>query len=357
MSFSAQEIVNINNSALKNYLEQGKVFKQNVSNKPMLKAFDESRGQFSGGNFYVSVAVKAGQGGYTLSGYTHDDQVNYTNSATIKRANFPWKEHHIGMVVTHTELKVDGIDIAEDDQTTSPVEGREKHALVNMLDEKLDELGEDYAKSLDTLIHGDGSSDVKALAGIRSFILDVPSTGTTGGINRAANTWWANRAATASNGSAGGQGAITSSTSNGGALLQFLQKDLRLLTRYAQGGTKWRFFCGTDFYDAMEKELRANGNYTMTGFTKEGSTDGAMAPLYFNGKPIEWDPTLDDLSLSKRLYVIDMKRIRLMYMNGQRMKKHTPARPYDRYVMYNGITTTAVMAAQQLNTSAVYDIA
>ena len=28
-----------------------------------------------------------------------------------------------------------------------------------------------------------------------------------------------------------------------------------------------------------------------------------------------------------------------------------------RYVMYRGVTTTAVMVAQQLNTSGVYDIA
>jgi hypothetical protein len=90
---------------------------------------------------------------------------------------------------------------------------------------------------------------------------------------------------------------------------------------------------------------------------REGAVDGGMAPLKFKGKAIEWDPSLDDLGLNKRMYVIDMKRIRLLYMNGQRMKKHTPARPYDRYVMYNGITTTAVMVAQQLNTSAVYDIA
>ena len=67
----------------------------------------------------------------------------------------------------------------------------------------------------------------------------------------------------------------------------------------------------------------------------------------------------DDLGLSKRCYAIDMGRtgLRLLYMDGQRMKKHAPARPYDRYVMYNGITTTCVMIAKQLNTSGVYDIA
>lgn len=84
-----------------------------------------------------------------------------------------------------------------------------------------------------------------------------------------------------------------------------------------------------------------------------------MDGISFMGTPIEYDPTLDDLGLQKRAYVIDMGRtgVRLLYLNGKRMKKHDPARPYDRYVMYNGITTTAVMIAKQLNTSAVYDIA
>ena len=82
-------------------------------------------------------------------------------------------------------------------------------------------------------------------------------------------------------------------------------------------------------------------------------TDGGVR---FQGKDITWDPTLDAESRSKFMYVIDMKRIRLLYMNGQRMKKHNPSRPYDRYVMYNGITTTAVLHATQLNTSGVYEI-
>jgi hypothetical protein len=43
-------------------------------------------------------------------------------------------------------------------------------------------------------------------------------------------------------------------------------------------------------------------------------------------------------------------------MDGQRMKRHNPARPYDRMVMYNGITTTAVMVARSLRSSAVYEI-
>lgn len=360
MSFSQAELSNIFNATLDQFLNKGRVFKQNVQNKPMMKAFEESAGTFTGGKGNVSMAVKAGQGGGSLSGYTHDDVVGYYNPATIKRANFPWKEHHIGIGLTHTELKIDGISVIEDgaDQNTSEKEGREEFALANLLDEKLDELAEDYAVSWNSLIHGDGTSDAKALAGIQSFIIPAPAaaTATIGGIGQAANSWWKNRAATAANAAAGGQDKITSATTGGGVLLQFLQKELRQLNRYAQGGVRRRNFAGTDFIDALEKESRANGYYTMQGWGDKGPNSDMGAPKVLGGVEVIYDPTLDELGLSKRMYSIDMRRIRLLYMKGEKMKKTMPARPYDRYVMFRGITSTAVMVAQQLNTSGVYDI-
>lgn len=362
MAVTPDIIANINNSVLENYIKKGTVFKNNVQNKPMLRAFDAARGSFAGGKDYVSLGVKAGQGGGSLTGYSYDDQVTYYNPATNKRVKYAWKEHHIGITVTHSELKVDGINVVEagGDQSTTRMEGREKNVLANLLDEKMDDLGEDYAVSLDSLIHGDGTSDTKALAGIGSLILPAPASGTTGGLSRSANAWWRNRAATAANALAGGQGAITSATADGGALLAFLQKEYRQYLRYARGGVQHKCFAGSDFIDAMEKELRANGNYTDRGWRDGPANDGGQATdagVPFKNWLFVYDPTLDDLSLSKRAYIIDMKSIKLMYMNGERMHKHNPARPYDRYVMYNGITTTAVMCAQQLNTSGVIDIA
>lgn len=361
MAFTADELADINNSALEVFIDKGKVWTQNVANKPMLKAFNDAAGRFSGGKEHVSIGVKSGQGGGSLQGYTHDDQVSYYTPTGIKRARFPWKEHHIGMVITHTELKIDGIDVVEDgaDQDTREMSGREEHVLANLLDEKNDTLGEDYAYSLDRLIHNDGSGDPKALAGIRSIILDAPAAGSTGGLSRVTNTWWRNRAATAANASAGGQGAITVNPANGGSLIEFLEKEWLQLSKYRNGQTRYKIFCGSDFLAGYQRELRANGNYTMNGWQGQNNADGGMDAPKFKGTPLVWDPTLDDLGLSKRCYVLDMGKtgLRLLYMDGQRMKRHHPARPYDRYVMYNGITTTAVMIAKQLNTSAVYDIA
>lgn len=357
MPFTADELQSINNSVLETFIDKGKVWKQNVANKPMLDAFNSAAGQFTGGKEYVSFGVKAGQGGGALVGYTGDDQVLYYNPTGIKRARFPWKEHHIGMVVTHTELKEDGITVLETkaDQSTSDQDGREEQALANLLDEKNDTLGEDYALALDTLVHSDGTSDAKALAGIKSLILDNPAAGTTGNIGRVANTWWQNRAATAAYSAV--QNAITSATANGGALIEFMEKEWLQLSKFKKGSTKWKIFAGSDWIAAYRKEMRANGYYTNTGL--KGTVDGSQGDLQWKGIDVVWDPTLDTLSLSKRCYVLDMGTtgVRLLYMDGERMHKHAPARPYDRYTMYNGITMTGVMIAKQLNTSGVYDIA
>lgn len=360
MAFTADEIATINASTLETYIDRGKVWKQDIANKPMLAAFNASAGKFVGGKEYVSFAVGSGYGGGSLQGYTGDDQLAHYNPTGTKRARFPWKEHYIGMVVTMTELKYDGIDIVENgaDQRAREMSGREKQALANLLDEKNEKLGADYAFDLDRLLHGDGSSDVKAIAGIKSLISEAPSLGTTGGISRVSDTFWRNDAATAANAAEGGQGAITSSATAGGALITFMDKAARTRSKYRNGQTRVRYFCGSDFIDAYKAELRANGTYTMTGWG-QSRPDGSMQDPNHAGLPLEWDPTMDDIGESKRCYALDMGRsgIRLLYMDGQRMKKHNPARPYDRMVMYNGISMTGVLVAKQLNTSGVYDIA
>jgi hypothetical protein len=361
MPFTPDEIANINTSTLETNIDKGKVWKQDVKNKPMLQRFNAKAGKFVGGRENVAFAVGSGYGGGALAGYTGDDQLSYYNPTGTKRVRFPWKEHFIGTQVTMTELKTDGIDVIENgsDQSTSEMSGREAQALANLLDEKNEKLNADYALSLDNLVHGDGSADAKALAGIQAFILAVPNAGSTGGLSRIANSWWQNRAATAAYGAAGGQGAITSNTANGGALIEFLEKEDRQLAMFAQGSTDIVRFAGSDFIAAYQKELRANGNYTMNGWQGGAKADGKMGDPDWDGKQIIYDPTLDALGFQKRMYAIDMGRtgIRLLYMDGQRMKKHNPARPYDRMVMYNGLSMTGVVVAKQLNTSGVYDIA
>jgi hypothetical protein len=366
MAFSAGEIANIANAALDYYFNKGDTFKQSLQKRPFWDKLESSAKTFPGGKGNISVAVEGdfGAGGTndSIKGYTHDDKVNFFTPANIKRADFPWREHHIGLTMTHTELKIDGISVVDTNgERTSNHSQRELTVLVNLLEDKLFALGEQYARGMNTLAYGDGTGDAKALAGLQSLVRANPAAGTVGGLDSAANKWWRNRARTAAYQTAvtatpalAGHGgdAVTSNVADGGALLQTLQFEQRQLVRY--GGKPTNAFCGSAFLDAMEKEIRANGTYSVTGFN--GDQDASMGSLKFMGTEFVYDPTLDDLGFSKRCYWLDMKAIKLFKMDNEWRKDHTPARPADQFILYRSITSTGAMVPTQLNSSLVIDI-
>lgn len=360
MAFTATEIANIAGAALDYYLNRGKEFQQSIEQKPLLEAMERKAKTFPGGKGNISLAVKGafGAGGVndSVAGYTHNDAVNFYTPANIQRINFPWKEHHIGLTLTHTELKIDGISVTDeggDGTQTSEHTDREMTVLVGLLADKLQDLGEQYAITMNRLMWGDGTADPKALAGLRAIIVDAPTLGSLGGLTRTTNTWWRNRAATAANAAAGGQGPIASSPANGGALLTFLQGEFRQLVRYGSRPNKW--LAGSNFIAALENETRGNGYYSQTGFTKP--QDGSIGEMMFKGLKVEYDPTLDDLGYSKRSYLFDDREIYLMKMEDEWMHKFTPSRPVNQFVMYKSITNTGQLVAQKLNGAAVYDVA
>jgi hypothetical protein len=132
---------------------------------------------------------------------------------------------------------------------------------------------------------------------------------------------------------------------------------MRQLKRF--GGKPNIAVCGSAFLDRLADELRRNGSYSNTGFS--GSQDIAMGQINYNGLTFQYDPALDDLTVSgknpdKRCYILDTSKLCLYYMDGEKMKKHAPARPATQYVMFRAMTTTAVLAATQLNCHGVYEI-
>ena len=352
MAFSQAELDNITNAALDYYIEKGTVFSSTIQDKPLLAALDKKSKTFPGGKGAISVAVK-GQYDSSLGGYTHNDTVNYVNPAKIKRANYTWKEHHIGIGVTLTELKRDGISVVDSMNSDSLKNnrGREETALANLLEDKLGDMAEGYARGLNTFLWGDGTADANAMAGIRAFIKDAPAavSSTVGGIdqNAAANSWWRNRVNLA-----------VTTTSTGDELISFLNTEFRQLQRF--GGKPDVALCGSDFMDRLNKELRARGYYTDSGYAR--GNDIKHGDLTFGGLVFKYDPTMDDIgttlggvtSYAKRCYIIDTSKICLYYMENEKMKRHSPARPYNSYVMYRAMTTTGALAATQLNCHGVY---
>ena len=354
MAFTAAELDNIANSALDYFLNKGDYWMQAIQKKPFVAAMEKNAKTFPGGKGNISVAVKGATGAAgvndQLQGFTHDDSVNFYNPANMKRAAYPWREMHLGLSVTHTELKMDGLSVTNTTtgEGTSSHSGRDMHVLVNLFQSKLEDLAEQYAYSLNRLFWGDGTSDPKALAGIRALLTTTPTTGVVGGIDRATSAWWRNRSAI-------GGSAIVSNVANGGNLLQFLQAEFRQLTRY--GGTPDTCFCGSDFLGALEMETRANGLYSMSGFSGTQNNAAMGGFVLPGGAKVVYDPTLDDLGTPKRMYWIDTSAIFLEKMEGEWKRTHHPARPENKFVLYRSITCTGQLVARQLNSSGVYDIA
>ena len=149
MAFTAPEIASIANASLDFYFNKGDTFKQSVQSRPLLSIMENTKKTFPGGKGNISIGVKGvsgdGSGNDIVKGYTHNDTVDFFTPANIKRANYPWREHHIGLTLTHTELKIDGISVVDTNgESTREHSRREMTVLVGLFEDKLYELGEQY---------------------------------------------------------------------------------------------------------------------------------------------------------------------------------------------------------------------
>jgi hypothetical protein len=342
MPFTVQELENAANAAIDYHFKRGKIVKQTIQEKPLLTKLMGKEKSFPGGKENITVRVK-GVYSTEMQGFEHDESVGYGNPANIKQAVAPWKLLHAGIKVTMHELLKNGISIADTQDGSSTREHSEEVRLANVLQDKLEDMDEGTERSMNDMFWRDGTQDSKLVPGLLSFVVDDPTDAVTVlGIDQSANDWWQNRANLA----------LTHTTAADQAVVQELQKEFRQLRRY--GGNPDLLLAGSDMMDWIERELRAKGNYTDNGWAGKGSIDASVADLAFKGKPIHYDPTLDDLGYADRLYVLDTKHIYPMAIEGESMKKHNPARPADKYVLYRAVTWVGGLVCDQRNCHGVY---
>jgi hypothetical protein len=349
MAFTVAELENISNALIDFHMDRGKVKSQSIQDKPLLAAMRENAKEFPNGKELITVRVK-GQYTTTIQGFEHDDTVTYANPANIRTASYPWKLIHSGINFTMHELAKAGISIRDtaDGSGESQHSNSEKQILANLLEDKIEDMQEGTNRGFQTMYWRDGTQDAKLIPGITSFILNDPTSATVvGGIDQSANTWWRNRASLGIS--------ATSGTASDQNLVQTLQGEFRQLRRY--GGKPNLILAGSDFMTQFERELRAKGNYTLEGWSGKGAIDASVADLKFKGITVQYDPTLDDLSKAKYGYVLDTSTIFPMVMSGEDMKKHSPARPENKYVFYRAMTTIAGLVCNQRNANGVYSIA
>lgn len=331
---------------------RGDALAQTMQDKPMLKWWESKKKTFPGGlNFQITEPV---QGQFmsdttTLQGYSQDDQLNFGQAMNIQRTSFFGKEHNYGLIITWTELKQDGITI-DDKQAVRRHSEKELFVLTDILKNRMADFAESYARGKARLYFLDGSQDAKAMAGFRSIVQDNQANATIGGISTNAYPWWRVRGGT---GSAGFGLQPSGQDQN---LCRFFQTELRNLRLF--GGRPDVAFCGQDFLNALELEIRAKGVYTQEGFTKDSANDFGQGAVSLKGLgKFTWEPMLDQLGYGKYCFVLDSRRIKVRPMEDEDDKTLTPVRPYNYLVFLHNITWTGAMTAQQLNCHGVYTIA
>lgn len=346
MAFTVDEVASIAASTIE-FHKRGKAKTQQRQPRPLLDALRSRAKTFPSGKDNITLPVK-GNRTPTVAGFVHDDTVSYGVIANNKRATYPWKMLHDGFKITMQEFLIDGISVT--DSVTGKGErnhsDRELTALTNLITEKYDDFEDGYESGLNLMYWKDGTQDAKAVPGTLSILSETPSAAATvGGIAQNTVTWWRNRVSLA----------MVTTTPSDLTITNTLQNEVRQLRRH--GGRPTIGLAGSAFLEALEKEYRSKGYSTMTGWNSGGKVDLGTADMAFKGIDFVYDPTLDDLSKSKYLYLIDPSSMYIMDMAGEKDVDHTPARPETQYVYYKGRTYVGGLVCDRRNAHGIYSIA
>jgi len=344
---STTAVADIAYASLSWYL-RGPAFAQSIQSRPLLRILKAGQKTFPGGREYVITPVQGAFMNDTddLQGLASTTALEFYEADNILDASYYWKVVHYGLIISDWELKQDGISLNDSRRLTD--HSNAFHRLVPMLENRLADFGESYARGMNNMLWKDGSQNANHVPGMLSLLTDTPATGKTGGLERASYTWWRHRAMV-------GATKITASASLQ-TLTRTLRSELVQLRRY--GGRPNHALCGSGFIDALALELHEKGQYTTTGFTRKGDTDLGMATISMNELgDFEYDPTLDTLGLSKRCYIFDDRKIKLRPMEGEDNKVLKPERPYDYLVYLQSMTWCGALECTQLNANGVYEVA
>src|SRR3546814_3006131 len=124
---------------------------------------------------------------------------------------------------------------------------------------------------------------------------------------------------------------INAATPENQNLVTTLQKEWRQLRRY--GGAPDLVLAGSDFLEAYEKELRAKGNYTDTGWANKGRIDASMDDVSFKAVAFQYDPPLDDPGREQYASILDTKPILPKHIAGENMKRHNQEEPVGHHAL------------------------
>jgi len=365
MTISYSQASDIANFSLEYYM-RGPSKAQTIQDKPLLQILQQYEKPFAGGGG-ASHRITIGVHGSFLSdtvplqGLTHDTELTFNRSQNLDKASYDWKAQAYNLLISEQELLEGGINVT-DDMQASPLSKNELSIITNIMEERVKDFMESWARNKNKMFWQDGSQDALHTPGLMSIITDEGLGDTVGLINSATKTWWHNRCRVGARAYTSGYNALTSPTGpkitaskTDQTLTRFMRAEQRQLRRY--GGKPSVLLCGSLFLDALEYEFESKGQYTQTGFNK-GTNDIGMAQIAINGiGTFQYDPTLDDFGMSKRCYIFDPAAIYRKPIEGNSDKMRAPTRPAEYLVFLKTITDASALVCERRNCNGVYEVA
>lgn len=339
MNYSAEGLDQILQSYLPHYVKN-KLFRQDVQRTPAMNEFKKKQKTYSGFELRLNI-VSDRQ--HSIELITSPDQsVTFNRYGQMKQAVYTGQTSHIGLNVPWLELLGAGYNLSSGDEGKFTPTKDEQNRIQKFLESKFEQMEHDerYGFSQDR-IWSDGTN---GFAGITAFISLTPTVGTTGSISRLTNSKWRNRSLV-------GASKISYSATNQ-TLSNTLRGEMRFLAKF--GAPNFKGYVGSSFLKALEVEAYAKGYLTQTGFN--GGADLSIPSITLNGVEFMYEPALDDLSLQAYCYIVDTNAINLYMNEGNNFTTHNPKRAPQDLQYYHSILWTGMLAANQLNTSGVYQV-
>lgn len=352
MPFNQQEISDAGKVGLDFYLKNSPV-DQIAVERPLFKALNSRKQSAPGAKQYIVEQLRFRYQS-NFQWFNGSQVVTYNRRQSIEQANYAWRSAHDGFALDEDRLVQNGVSV-DDDGPGGNASGAEMIQLTNLLKEQTEILRLGFQEKFSHAQHLDGTQSADAITGEDSLISLTPTTGTVGGIDRAAagNAYWRNYAQTG----------LTTTTTTGN-ILDFMEVGWRACVR--NGGRPNYIEAGGDFIDGFRNFMvKSYGRVDYEGVSIFRDVKAGTETLAFHGVPINWNPEFDDLqdlyapatSWKKRCYILNLNHIKLRPISGQDMITRKPPRAYDKYEWYWGLTWRGGVTMNRSNAHAVVAIA
>jgi hypothetical protein len=355
MSFTVPVAADVTASTLEKFInpkDPSKIL-QHVANKPLLRVLMAKKVEFEAAGPAagttsppnvrepVQGALLRDQAGF-YAGISGADVLAFKSSDGAIQTTCPVRWMHAGMQITHDELAYQGV-IVTNNKASEPTDD-DQVKLFDALQLKRADYSESVMYGRNSTLWQDGTQDAKAIAGMKSILTDDPTAaGTTClGISRQ-NVWWRHVADTG----VGGAGPKLSYSKADQSLTERLNKVINVILPL-YGGNPDTALAGSDLIDMIIREMRAKGQLTVDGWDDK-ATNLSVTGIKFGRLNIEFDPTLDLIGESKRIYIWDSSKLKLRTQKGQWGKVTAQNQPADQFVMLTSTTDRGTITCSQMD--------